>query len=247
MAPEQASGATVDARCDLFSLGSVLYQAATGKAPFGDRDTLSILNALATQTPPPPHKIVASLPRLFSGLAMRLLAKDPADRPQTAREVVEAIEGLERGEKEAKPFIYPPTETAPPPAPPAEKVARKPDRERPKHPRGYRKKTRPEVKKPRGRWLLAAGAAVLVVAFLVLLFALLRPRPAEVMEQPDTNAGRPADGTGKEAPPAVPDQSATPPTGKASSSPAPGPAPSSPGKSATPPTRKKGGRGGRVP
>ena len=100
MAPEQATGAAVDARCDLFSLGAVLYRAATGKAPFGDRDTLSILNALATRTPVPPHRIVASLPRMFSGLVMRLLAKDPDDRPQTAREVVEAIEALERGETE---------------------------------------------------------------------------------------------------------------------------------------------------
>src|SRR5262249_13229700 len=45
MAPEQASSAAVDAGCDLFSLGAVLYRAATGKAPFGDLDTLSVLSA----------------------------------------------------------------------------------------------------------------------------------------------------------------------------------------------------------
>ena len=90
MAPEQGSGIVVDARCDLFSLGAVLYRAATGKAPFGDVNTLSVLRALATQTPTLPHRIVPSLPRMFSGLVMRLLAKDPADRPQSAREVVEA-------------------------------------------------------------------------------------------------------------------------------------------------------------
>ena len=85
MAPEQASGEAVDARCDLFSLGAVLYKAATGESPFGGRDTLSVLHALATRTPTPPHRIVPSLPRMFSGLVMRLLAKDPADRPQSAR------------------------------------------------------------------------------------------------------------------------------------------------------------------
>src|SRR5215471_12816927 len=58
MAPEQATGAAVDARCDLFSLGAVMYRAATGLSPFGDRDTLAILSALATRTPVPPHRVV---------------------------------------------------------------------------------------------------------------------------------------------------------------------------------------------
>src|SRR6202022_118250 len=132
MAPEQASAAAVDARCDLFSLGAVLYRAATGKSPFGDRDTLSILNALATRTPELPHRLVPSLPRMFSGLVMRLLAKDPADRPQSAREVVQAIEALERGEtaEEAGPpkeTTSPPKETASPPAPAPEEGGPKRD------------------------------------------------------------------------------------------------------------------------
>jgi serine/threonine protein kinase len=174
MAPEQASGAVVDARCDLFSLGAVLYQAATGKAPFGDRDTLAILNALATQTPAPPHRIVPSLPRLFSGLAMRLLAKDPADRPQLAREVVEAIEALERGEPEVKPYVYPPEATAPSPTTAAEKRGRKRDGGRPKRPRVRPKKKRPEAGRGPSRWVLAVGVALLVVAALVLLLVLIR-------------------------------------------------------------------------
>ena len=66
MAPEQAAGDAVDARSDLFSLGSVLYRAATGEPPFGGKDTLSVLNALATRTPTPPHRIVPSLPWMFS-------------------------------------------------------------------------------------------------------------------------------------------------------------------------------------
>ena len=63
MAPEQANAEEVDARCDLFSLGAVLYRASTGESPFGGKDTLSVLNALATRTPAPPHRIVPSLPR----------------------------------------------------------------------------------------------------------------------------------------------------------------------------------------
>ncbi len=120
MAPEQASGAAVDARCDLFSLGAVLYKAATGESPFGGRDTLSVLHALATRTPTPPHRLVPSLPPMFSGLVMRLLAKDPADRPQSAREVVEVIEALERGETEEEADDFPAEEAASPPASAAE-------------------------------------------------------------------------------------------------------------------------------
>ena len=98
MAPEQANAEEVDGRCDLFSLGSVLYLACTGELPFGGKDTLSILAALATKTPPPPHKLAPAVPRAFSELVLRLLAKDRDDRPQTAREVVQAIEAIERGE-----------------------------------------------------------------------------------------------------------------------------------------------------
>jgi serine/threonine protein kinase len=172
MAPEQATGAAVDARCDLFSLGAVLYRAATGKAPFGDRDTMSVLNALATQTPAPPHRIVPSLPRLFSGLVMRLLAKDPDDRPQSAREVVEAIQALERGETEAD--ACPPKEIASPPTPAAEGRMLQRDQAPPKRPRVRRRKRQPEAARDWGPWVLAAGMALLVVAVLVLVILLIR-------------------------------------------------------------------------
>ena len=168
MAPEQASGGAVDARCDLFSVGSLLYQAATGKAPFGDGDTMSILSALATRMPTPPHRIVPSLPRMFSGLVMRLLAKDPDDRPQSAREVAEAIEALERGETE----VEVQEETSLPPAPTADEEVRK--RERPKRPRIRRKKQRPKAGRDWGPWVLGAGAALLVIAALLLLLVLIR-------------------------------------------------------------------------
>ena len=49
MAPEQARGATVDARCDLFSLGVVLYRLCTGQQPFTGKDTMSTLMAVATE------------------------------------------------------------------------------------------------------------------------------------------------------------------------------------------------------
>ena len=175
MAPEQASGGVVDARCDLFSLGAVLYRAATGKAPFGDRDMMSVLHALATKTPVPPHRIVPALPRMLSGLVMRLLAPDPGDRPQTAREVVEAIDALERGEElvEVEVEVCPPGETASPPAPLAEKDEPKQEGVRPRRSRVRRRKKRPEYRRDWSLWVLFTGAAFLVVAVLALLVVVL--------------------------------------------------------------------------
>lgn len=95
MAPEQANAEEVDARCDLFSLGAVLYRACTGERPFAGKDTLSVLSALATKTPKAPHLVVPAVPRGLSDLVMRLLEKDRSRRPQLAREVVDAIEMME--------------------------------------------------------------------------------------------------------------------------------------------------------
>ena len=99
---------------------------------------------------------------------MRLLAKDPDDRPQSAREVAEAIEALERGETE----VEVQEETSLPPAPTADEEVRK--RERPKRPRIRRKKQRPKVGRDWGPWVLGAGAALLVIAALLLLLVLIR-------------------------------------------------------------------------
>ena len=54
MAPEQGRGETVDARCDLFSLGVVLYRLCTGQQPFQGKDTVSTLMAVAMHEPPRP-------------------------------------------------------------------------------------------------------------------------------------------------------------------------------------------------
>jgi len=101
MAPEQAGGKPVDHRCDLFSLGCVLYRLATGQMPFKGDDTISILSAIALETPPPPAELNAEVPQELSDLIMTLLSKKAEDRPFSAHEVAKALKELaeDRGDK----------------------------------------------------------------------------------------------------------------------------------------------------
>jgi hypothetical protein len=89
MAPEQARGDEVDHRADLFSLGSVLYEALAGKPPFEGKTPLAVLRRVADEAHPPLRKINPEVPDWLEEVIDRLLEKDPADRFQTAGEVAE--------------------------------------------------------------------------------------------------------------------------------------------------------------
>jgi serine/threonine protein kinase len=91
MAPEQARGDVVDARTDLFSLGCVLYQLCTGKRPFEGRTLSAVLMALASKTPPPPAQCNARVPRTLSELVMKLLEREPENRPASAEVVLRML------------------------------------------------------------------------------------------------------------------------------------------------------------
>ena len=91
MAPEQARGAAVDTRADLYALGCVLFEMLSGRPPYPGT-VQEVLAGHASPEPPPaldPHGIGA--PEALCALVSRLLAKDPAARPDSAKQVADAL------------------------------------------------------------------------------------------------------------------------------------------------------------
>jgi WD40 repeat protein/tRNA A-37 threonylcarbamoyl transferase component Bud32 len=159
MAPEQADGAEVDARADLFSLGAVLYRMATGEPPFRGATPLAILKSLANDTPRPAHQVNPAIPPALGNLIQRLLSKPVADRPSSAAQVARELTRLETDG------------TAVPPAP-AARIGTE-GTGQPTPPEVARGRTEPapqseQARPRRGRLVLAATAAALLLAGMLL-------------------------------------------------------------------------------
>jgi serine/threonine protein kinase len=92
MSPEQACGDAIDPRSDLFSLGSVLYAMSTGRPPFRADTSMGILRRITDTRPRPICEVNPDVPVWLDALVTRLHAKLPADRIQTASEVVALFE-----------------------------------------------------------------------------------------------------------------------------------------------------------
>ena len=93
MSPEQARGESLDGRSDLFSLGCVLYEMATGVSPFRADSTMATMRRLVDDSPQAMGSLHPELPPWFIAIVERLLEKDPSRRFGSAKEVSELLEG----------------------------------------------------------------------------------------------------------------------------------------------------------
>jgi serine/threonine protein kinase len=94
MSPEQAEGRPLDARSDIFSFGTILYEMTTGRRPFTGDSWLSILSRIVSEDPRPPAEISAAIPVELEKIILRCLRKTPARRYQSMADLKVALEDL---------------------------------------------------------------------------------------------------------------------------------------------------------
>jgi serine/threonine protein kinase len=94
MSPEQASGQPVDARTDLFSLGALMYEMATGQAAFQGPSGAAIRQAIIDADPIPPRRLDAGIPAALERVILKALQKSQAERYQSARELRDQLQPL---------------------------------------------------------------------------------------------------------------------------------------------------------
>jgi serine/threonine protein kinase len=94
MSPEQAQGNALDGRSDLYSVGALLYQMLTGRAPFIEDDAVVVMAKHIQERPQPPTKLRPErpIPSKLNDVVMKAMAKDPAHRFQEASAFVQALE-----------------------------------------------------------------------------------------------------------------------------------------------------------
>src|SRR5438270_5953505 len=110
MSPEQIEGKEADARSDVFALGAVLYEMATGKRAFEGKSQLSVASAILEKEPQPASAIRAAICPALEHVISRALSKDPEKRWQTAADVRSELEWASESSLAAKPKTSPPSD-----------------------------------------------------------------------------------------------------------------------------------------
>jgi len=94
MAPEQLLGTEVDFRADLYATGAVLFESLTGRTPFVGDSAVTLVAKQIEETPPSPRSLNADVPEPLATVVLRALAKDPAERPQSAALLYEELDAI---------------------------------------------------------------------------------------------------------------------------------------------------------
>jgi hypothetical protein len=165
MAPEQATGSSLDNRCDLYAVGVILYQLATGHLPFDGPNSMDVLNKHVNDLPIPPRERTPNAPisEALENLILQSLEKDPRDRPQTAEEFRQMLQNVaKRAQAEA---VMTARVRIPTPLPRTDPIQYAPD-----------------LRARAARWPWVAGGFAMVLAMLLGIFAWremhLYPMPA---------------------------------------------------------------------
>jgi len=91
LAPEQLRGETIDRRCDVYSLGVVMYELLTHRKAFDGKSLPEIVHAVEHTRPPSPHQVRPEVPAALSDITMRAISHDPAQRYRSARQMSQAL------------------------------------------------------------------------------------------------------------------------------------------------------------
>jgi serine/threonine-protein kinase len=157
LSPEQAQGQPVDGRSDIYSLGCVLYEMVTGRPPFLGDSPVTVASKQVLEQPVTPSKLNGDVTPDLDAVILRALAKNPANRYQSAEELRADLDRARRGlPVEATPLLAPPATT--------QVLA----------PAGGRTQVMPPVEPEGSRWwipVVVIGAILLAIAGLLWLFA----------------------------------------------------------------------------
>jgi serine/threonine protein kinase len=183
MSPEQVKGNRLDGRSDLFSLGVILYEMATGERPFVGQSVTTIMYKIVHEAPVPPEKLDSSVPEGLGGIIMRGLAKAPEARYQTAQQMGEGLrdydsqpafdEAATVGMTALSWQAPPPPQTQPPTAPPSFTAA-------------------PHPYKRRKRFIWIGGFVLLLVLGIKFCNRSGKEIPTQKTQQAHENTGTPA-------------------------------------------------------